>query len=154
MHFASNLSPPNVFCVRRAFRYRLSVQRPVVLAGGIVRGLCILRAEGSPAMGPIHFAGGHVVHGHGNAQHGAQGDEVGAHMAVHGHAVIGAPVGHDGVHILKRAFAGQTGHKPGGRPRGVGAFIQQVVHLVGQGGGVALGDLQHQSHTVHDVGPR
>ena len=103
-------------------------------------------------MGPIHFAGGHVVHGHGNAQHGAQGDEVGAHMAVHGHAVIGAPVGHDGVHILKRAFAGQTGHKPGGRPRGVGAFIQQVVHLVGQGGGVALGDLQTFRDKAEEAG--
>ena len=69
------------------------------------------------------------------------------------HAVVGAPVGHDGVHVLEGAFAGETGHEPGGGPGGVGALVQDVVYLIGQGGGAALGNLQNRTHAVHDVQP-
>ena len=47
-----------------------------------------------------------------------QGNQVGAHMAVDRHAVVGAPVGHDAVHVPESPLAGGAGHKPGGGPGG------------------------------------
>ena len=72
-------------------------------------------------------------------------------MAVDRHAVVRAPVGHDAVHIRERALAGEPRRKPGGGPGGIGALVQGVVHIVGQGHGGALGDLQAQSHALNDV---
>ena len=113
-----------------------------MLAGGVVGGLGILGAEGGPAMGTEHLVLGHIVHGDGDAQHGREGNQIGAHMAVNGNAVVGAPIGHDGINVLKGAFAGYAGREPGGGPGGVGTLIQDSVHLVGQHHRGALGDLQ------------
>src|SRR5699024_10683242 len=92
--------------------------------------------------------GGDVVHADGNAQHGCQGDEVGAHVAVDCHTVVGAPVCHDAVHIPEGSLPGQVGHEPGGGPGAVGALVQDAVLGLGQRGGVALGNLQHGADTL------
>ena len=67
----------------------LTVKGTVVTAGSIVCGLRILRAEGAPAVGTVDLRLRHIVHGNGNAQHGAQGDQIRAHMAHIGHPLLG-----------------------------------------------------------------
>ena len=102
------------------YRERSAVQGAVLLAGGVVGGLEILGAVGGPGVGPVDLVAGDIVHSHRNPQHGGQGDQIRAHMAVDRHAMIGAPIGHDAVHILESTLAGEAGSKPGGGPGEIG----------------------------------
>src|SRR5699024_5744534 len=63
----------------------------------------------------------------------------------------GAPVGHHAVHVLESSLAGDAGNEPGGGPGAVGAQVDGGVHVVGQVGGPALGQLQHRADALHDV---
>lgn len=94
---------------------------------------------------------GDVVHRNGDSEHARERDEVFADVAVADSAVVCAPVCHDGVDILERALAGESRSKPGGRPGRVGAHVELVVYLIGQGGGVALSYLKHRAETHDDV---
>ena len=70
-----------------------------------------------------------VVHRDRDSQHGGQGNQVLADVAVHKRAVVGAPVGHDGVNVGEGALAGELGSKPGGGPSGVGSHIQHEIQF-------------------------
>ena len=59
--------------------------------------------------------------------------------------------GHDTVDIPERARPGKPRCKPGGGPGGVGAGIQCIRHLLGQDDGMALGQLEHGTHTGDQV---
>ena len=120
-------------------------------AGCKIRSFCILRPEGSPALWPEDVLPGHVVHCHRDAEHGCQGDEFRADVAVDGHAVVGAPVSHDGVYIAEGTLAGQARCKPGGGPGRIGPLVQHPVHFIGQQDGRPLGKLQHKADTLDDV---
>ena len=93
----------------------------------------------------------HVVERDGDAQHRRQRDEVRADVPVDEGAVVRAPVGHDAVDVLESALPGQAGGEPGRRPGAVGAQVDLFVHVVGQQGGPALGELKHGAEPVDEV---
>ncbi len=94
------------------------------------------------------------MHAHGNAEHGRKRDQLRADVAVAERAVVGAPVGHDAVHVGERALAREPRHEPGGRPGRVGAHFEDVVDLFGQLDAHALGDLKHRAQAVDEVQAR
>ena len=145
-------SPAALFPVRRRRTSvnagsEFPVQRTEMSAGCKIRSFCILRPEGSPALWPEDVLPGHVVHCHRDAEHGCQGDEFRADVAVDGHAVVGAPVSHDGVYIAEGTLAGQARCKPGGGPGRIGPLVQHPVHFIGQQDGRPLRRIRRRGNT-------
>ena len=90
------------------------------------------------------------MHAYGDAQHGAQRNEVGTYMSVADGSVVGTPVVHDGIDILEGILRlVQTGNEPGGRPCGVCTFVQCVVDLLRQLYRPSLGQLQHGAQILN-----
>ena len=129
----------------------LLIQRAVGGAGSVVCTLEVLCAERGPCVRTVDVLVGDIVHRNGDSEHARQCDKILADVAVADSAVVCAPVCHDGVDILERALAGESRSKPGGWPGRVGAHVELVVDLIGQGGGVALGYLKHRAETLDDV---
>ena len=109
----------------------LLVQRAVLLAGGVVGGLRVLGAEGGPAVGAIHLLGGNVVHRDGNAEHGAERNQLSAYVTVDRHTVVRTPIRHHTVYVAgthPRPSSSGTNQFRG--PSGIRALIQLRVHLL------------------------
>ena len=85
------------------------------------------------------------MHVHRDAQHGREADEVRPDMAVADGAVVGRPIGHDRVDVAERADAGGPRHEPVRGPGGVRPLVEDVVDLLGQVNGPALGDLENRA---------
>ena len=69
---------------------------------------------------------GYIVHINRYAQHGSQCDEFMSDMAIADRTMVGTPIVHDTVCIDKCPLPRAARGEPGGRPGGVGAFIQNV----------------------------
>ena len=72
-------------------------------------------------------------------------------MAVNGHAMVGAPVCHNAVHIGERPLPSQARAEPRSRPSRVGALVDGVVDLIGQISRPTLGNLQDGANALHNV---
>ena len=73
------------------------------------------------------------MHTNGDAQHGAQGDQVGTDVTIADGTVVGTPVVHDIVCGLEGAafLAIAARSKPGAGPGGIGALHQSIGNLIG-----------------------
>ena len=78
---------------------RSAIQRAVRGAGAVVGALLIVCAERRPAVQSVNLLVRNVVHGHRDTHHARHGEHVRPHMAVGPRSVVGAPVGHDRIHV-------------------------------------------------------
>ena len=95
---------------------------------------------------------GDVVHADGDAQHGAERDEVGADVAVADGPVVGAPTVHHAVNVFETVSCRvKARHEPGGRPGRVGAHIEHLVNFGIDVNGPAFRELEHGAEALHEV---
>ena len=94
----------------------------------------LVGAECVPCGGPENILLRHVVHTNGDAEHRAERDEVGTDVTVADRAMVGTPVIHDLVSILKRRalLAVATRCEPRAGPSVVGSLPQGIGDLVGR----------------------
>ena len=121
-----------------------AVKRAEVFAGAVV-GTLFVHAKGIPGGRTVDLFLRHVVHAHGDPEHGGQSDQISTDVAVVEGSVVGAPVGHDAVHVGESTLAGQIGNKPGGGPGGIGALVEHIVNFSRQLSGVTFSDLDHRT---------
>lgn len=95
-----DISEISFFCFHREIV--LFIQRTVSRAGAVVGAFQILRSESRPAVRPKQIVVAQIVHRNRDPQHACQRDQILADMTISEGAVVGAPVGHDGINILKR----------------------------------------------------
>ena len=93
------------------------------------------------------------MHAYGYAEHGTERDEVCSDVSVGDRAVVGSPVLHYGVGVLKGAtrLAVAARRKPCAGPCGVGALHELIRHLVGQVHRPALGYLEHGAEALDEI---
>ena len=103
--------------------YELFEQRSVIGACSVIGSLDIVCAESRPTVRTEYIAIGYVVHIDGYAQHRRERKHVLAYVSVYECAVICAPISHDGIHVLKRAFTRNIGRKPRGRSCPFGTIV-------------------------------
>ena len=108
----------------------LFVNRPEALACSEIRTLQIFCAKGCPSGWSKNLIAVHIVHIYRNAQHGAEGKQVGPNVSIAECAVICTPVCHDTVNILKRTLSCQPRRNPRSRPRRVRALVESFVNAV------------------------
>ena len=93
------------------------------------------------------------MHTNRNPQHGTEGNQVRADVAIRNRAVVGAPVVHHVIGGFKRPPAGNTGSEPGAGPGIVSSFPQYIRNMVRQIHCPAFGDLDHRANAFDQVKP-
>lgn len=129
----------------------LFVQRAEVGASAEVSTLFV-HSEGVPSSRTEDIRIGYVVHTDGDAQHGAERDEVGAHMPIDDSAVVGSPAVHHRIDVLEAVLRGvEARREPRSRPSRIGTFVEDVVYFGIEVNRPSLSELQDWAKTLDDV---
>ena len=113
----------------------------------------LVHAECIPCSGTEDLFGGYVVHGNGDAEHGAHGDEVSTDVAVADRAVVCAPV----VHYIVCGLEGRTflavaaRSEPCAGPCIVGSLPESIGNFVGEANSPAFSDLKNRAETLNEI---
>ena len=69
-------------------------------------------------------------------------------------SVVGSPVGHNSVYVLKAVFSGKNGGEPCGGPCFVGSVEEYSVDIFGQLYGISLNYLNGGSKSFYKINSR
>src|SRR5690606_29223165 len=94
-----------------------------------------------------------IMHIYWNSEHGTKGNQFIAKMAVTESPVIGSPIVHNAVDILKCLVIVQSWGEPGGGPGGIGPGIQSMVYFFRQVYRPSFHDLHNRAQALYHIDP-